>query len=216
VSQEESLSERDTLIFEAASSNGESPETSGEMAARVNELEKVVESMQDDIASLQAELQQEREQKRELVQTVNRLQDAVEGRDGLLGASTLEKYASMDDADREELLSTSEQRSVSIYRHWDELAWMANGKELLETQARANAKNNPSKVKYRLEKHFGESLQANEIYRALKAVARLSGGEEETDTNGRTHITGGSFEYHVVPTADGSQTRRVLEWVGDG
>ena len=215
MSQEERLSERDKLVFEAASSNGESTDSGDEVAARVDALENLVESVQDDIASLQAELQQEREQKRELVQTVNRLQDAVEGRDSLLGASTLKKYASMDDADREELLSTSEQRAVSIYRHWDELAWMANGKELLETQARANAKNNPSKAKYRLEKHFDESLQANEIYRALKAVARLSGGEEETDSNARTHITGGAFEYHVLPTVDGSQTRRVLEWVED-
>ena len=53
------------------------------------------------------------------------------------------------------------------------------------------------------------------MYRALKAVARLSGGEEDTDTNGRTHITGGAFEYHVLPTADGVKTRSVLERVGD-
>jgi len=45
VSQEDRLSERDKLVFEAASSNGESPETSNEMAARVDALENVVESM---------------------------------------------------------------------------------------------------------------------------------------------------------------------------
>ena len=209
MSQNERLSERDKLVFEAASSSGESSDLSEQVAARVDALESVVESMQDDIASLQAEIQKEREQKRELVQTVDRLQDAVERRDDLTGASTLEKYASMDEADRRGLLSTSEQRAVSIYQSWDGLAWVASEKELLETQARANVKNNPSKMKYRVEKHFNELLRVNDIYRALKAVARLSGGEEETDRNGRTHITGGDFEYHIIP--DG---RRELDPAG--
>jgi len=211
VSQPEGLSDRDEQVLAAAVKPGDDDDLAGRVAA----LESLVESLQADIAGLEADLKAEREQKRELVQAVNRLQDAVEGRDELVGVSTLEKYASMDAADREELLSTSERRAVSIYRHWDELAWVANGKELLETQARANAKHNPSKLRYRLNKHFDESLQATEIYRALKAVARLSGGEEETDTNGRTHITGGDYEYHVLPTADGAKTRRVLERVGD-
>jgi len=211
MSQREELSDRDELVLAAAVEAG----NDDDLAGRVATLESLVESMRAGIAQLEADLKNEREHKRELVQAVNRLQDEVEGRDELIGASTLEKYASMDAADREELLSTSEQRAVSIYRHWDDLAWVANGKELLETQARANAKNNPSKLRYRLNKHFDESLQANEIYRALKAVARLSGGEEDTDTNGRTHITGGGFEYHVLPTADGTKTRRILERVGD-
>jgi len=210
MSQREELSDRDEHVLAAAVESG-----NDDVAARVAALESLVESMQADIADLEADLEAEREQKRELVQAFNRLQRAVEGRDGMVGASTLQKYASMDAADREELLSTSERRAVSIYRHWDELAWVANGKQLLETQARANAKNNPSKLRYRLKKHFGESLQATEMYRALKAVARLSGGDEDTDTNGRTHVTGGDYEYHVLPTADGSKTRRVLERVGD-
>jgi chromosome segregation ATPase len=212
MSQREGLSDRDELVLEAL----ERPEQDDDdLAGRIAALESLVESLQADIAQLEADLTAEREHKRELVQAVNRLQDAVEGRDEMVGASTLEKYASMDEADREALLSTSERRAVSIYRHWDELAWVANGKELLETQARANAKNNPSKLRYRLKKHFDQSLQANEMYRALKAVARLSGGDEETDTNGRTHITGGAFEYHVLPTVDGTKTRRVLERVSD-
>lgn len=212
MSQHEELSDRDEHVLEAAVEPGGDGD---DLAGRVAALESLIESLQADIAQLEADLEAEREQKRELVQAVNRLQDAVEGRDELVGAPTLEKYASMDAADREELLSTSERRAVSIYQNWDDLAWVANGKELLETQARANAKHNPSKLRYRLNKHFDQSLQATEIYRALKAVARLSGGDEETDTNGRTHVTGGRFEYHVLPTADGTKTRRVLEWVGD-
>jgi hypothetical protein len=213
LSQPEELSDRDEQVLAAAVESGNDDD---DLAGRVAALESLVESMQADIAQLEADLEVEREHKRELVQAFNRLQGAVEGRDELVGASTLQKYASMDAADRESLLSTSEQRAVSIFRHWDDLAWVANGKELLETQARANAKHNPSRLRYRLNKHFGESLQSNEMYRALKAVARLSGGDEETDTNGRTHITGGEFAYHVLPTADGTKTRRVLERVGDG
>ena len=212
MSQPEGLSDRDEAVLAAAFDAG----NDDDLAERVAALESLVESLQADIAQLEADLEAEREHKRELVQAVNRLQDAVEGRDELVGASTLQKYASMDAADREDLLSTSERRAVLIYQNWDELAWVANGKELLETQARANAKHNPSKLRYRLNKHFDESLQSTEIYRALKAVARLSGGEEDTDTNGRTHVTGGEYEYHILPTADGSKTRRVLERVGDG
>ncbi|PSQ43774.1 hypothetical protein BRD07_01250 [Halobacteriales archaeon QS_9_68_42] len=209
MSQHEELSDRDEAVLEATVESGDDADLAGRVAA----LESLVESLQADIAGLEADLEAGREHKRGLARTVNRLQDAVEGRDELVGASTLEKYASMDKADREKLLSTSERRAVSIYQNWDELAWMANGKELLETQARANAEHNPSKLRYRLNKHFDESLQATEIYRALKAVARLLGGDEETDTNGRTHVTGGAFEYHVLPTADGTKTRRVLERV---
>ena len=212
MSQHGELSDRDKLVLEAVVEPGDDED----LAGRVDALESIVESLQADIVQLEADLEAEREHKRKLVRALNRLQGAVEGRDELVGASTLQKYASMGEADREELLSTSERRAVSIYRHWDELAWVANGKELLETQARANAKHNPSKLRYRLNKHFDESLQSTEIYRALKAVARLSGGGEDTDTNGRTHITGGDFAYHVLPTADGSKTRRVLERVGDG
>jgi hypothetical protein len=205
------LSDRDELVLEAASEDGDDDD----LVDRVAALESLVESMQADIERLEADLNAEREQKRELVQLINRLQGAVEGRDELVGASTLEKYASMDEADRERLLSTSEQRAVSIYRHWDDLAWVANGHEIIETQARATKKGKQSRAKYRLEKHFDESLHSNELYRALKAVARLSGGEASTDEYNHERISGGDFEFRHEYKRTGQGTRRILERVTD-
>lgn len=210
MSHSEELSERDELVLDEASEDGDD-----DLADRVAALESLMESMQADIERLEADLKSEHEHKRELIQLVNRLQAAVEDRDELVGASTLEKYASMDKADREELLSTSEQRAVSIYRHWDELAWVAQGHEVIETQLRANATGKQSRAKYRLEKHFDESLQSNELYRAMKAVARLSGGEASTDEYNHERITGGDFEYRHVNKRSGDGTQRVLERVTD-
>jgi hypothetical protein len=211
VSHSEELSDRDELVLAETVEPGDDDD----LADRVAALESLVESMQADIARLEAALDAEREDTRNLVQMVNRLQDAVEDRDKLVGASTLEKYASMDKADRESLLSTSEQRAVSIYRHWDDLAWVAQGHEVIETQARASATGKQSKAKFRLEKHFDESLQSTELYRALKAVARLSGGEASTDEYNHERITGGDFEYRHVYKRSGNGTRRVLERVTD-
>lgn len=224
MSTEDELTERDKAVLgytpdenpgttTSRSEDDAEGESSCSHEDRFQQLEDAVESLQNELAETRRDLAQERKQKRDLVQMVNNLQEQIEGDASLTGSTTLEKYTEIDEEDREELLSTSERRAVSIYENWDELAWTTQHKNLMETQARANAKNQPSKIKYRLEKHFDTSLQANEIYRAMKAVARLSGGEESTDTDGRTHVTGGDFEYHVLPTADNSRTRRVLERV---
>lgn len=225
MSTEDELTERDKAVLgytpdenpgtaATHSENGAESNPSCDHEERFQQLESTVETLQNELAETRRDLAQERKQKRELIQMVNNLQEQIEGDASLTGSTTLEKYTEIDEDDREELLSTSERRAVDIYENWDELAWTTQQKNLMETQARANAKNQPSKIKYRLEKHFDRSLQANEIYRAMKAVARLSGGEESTDTNGRTHVSGGDFEFHVLPTADNSGTRRVLERVG--
>lgn len=44
----------------------------------------------------------------------------------------------------------------------------------------------------------------------MKAVARLSGGELETDEYGREQIVGGDFEYREEITPDNSRTKKVL------
>lgn len=222
MSTEDDLTERDKAVLGhipdkstpatvSRSETSDEAEGACEHEERFQKLESAVDMLQEELAKTRKELAEERQAKRELVQKINQLNDAVEGNHDLVGATNLEKYAQMTDEEKAELLPSSQQRAVEIYESWDDLAWKANGQKLLETQARANAKNNPSKIKYRLEKHFDQSLQANEIYRAMKAVAKLSGGEESTDKNGRTHITGGEFEYHVYPKADNSGTRRVLK-----
>lgn len=215
MSTEETLTEREEAVL--GQTTQQSDESSQRPTGDTDALRAATTSherpLHADVEDLREELEQERETKRELVRLVNSLQAKVDGDASISGQTTLEKYSSMTPEDRDELLSTSEWRAVEIHDHWDDLAWTTQTKNLMETQARANAKNQPSKIKYRLEKHFDTDLQANEIYRAMKAVARLSGGEASTDTNGRTHITGGTYEFHVLSTTDGSGTRRVLERV---
>lgn len=202
MSSESGLTDRDRAVLEASGVEA-APEADDDTDERIAELEAKVDLVLD-------ELEAERQKRRELVSIVNELQRETRGDASLVGNTTLQKYASMTEDDREELLSTSERRAVDVHLHWDELAWNAQGRRLVDTAARANAKNQPSKLKYRLEKHFDRSIQWTEIYRLMKALARLSGGDAETDTAGREHITGGSYEYHHRATPDGKETKRIL------
>ena len=225
MSTDKHLTSKDMAALEAASTNGRGSQSSE--STDVDALRSAIlhtgrgESDGPDIRAeldeVKTQLEQERRFKKRLVAKVNRIEDAIENDGNLaVGRTTLEKFSSMSEDDREELLGPSDRRAVEIYEHWDELAWTAGhmgSERLMETKARANAKHQPAKIKYRLEQHFDESLAWNEIYRVMKAVARLSGGEEETGEYGRTKILGGDFEYEETTTADGSDTRRVLKEV---
>ncbi|MUV87050.1 hypothetical protein GJ631_10835 [Natronomonas sp. CBA1123] len=182
---------------------------------RIDALEDAVASLRNDLDETRRELAEERQQKQDLVQMVNELQRAVESDGSLDGTTTLEKYTNMTQQEREDLLSTSKRRAVEVYLHWDELAWDVNGTTMMETKARVNAKNQPSQIKYRLEQHFGEDLAWNEVYRLMKAMAKLSGGEERTNDENYTHIEGGDFEYHMesVRSTATDETRRLLKEV---
>lgn len=187
--------------------------------ARLGMLESAIEQLQDELEETRHQLAQERQEKYQLAQRVDDLERTLGDGHVPTDATMLEKYSKMPQDERENLLPSSKLRAVAIYENWDDLAWVAGGERLMETKARANAKNQPSKIKYRLENFFDQDLAWNEIYRAMKAVAKLSGQddevEEHTDAQNRLHITGGRFEYHVVPTADNSGTRRVLKEVGE-
>lgn len=221
MSTDDPLTQRDEAVLdyqpeqapEIDSTATETTETECDHEQRFAQLEDAINTLQADLTETREQLQKEREEKRNLVAKINQLESQIEGNHEMVGSTNLEKYSQMTEEEREELLPTSKRRAVEIYEHWDELAWTASGNELLETKARANAKNQPSKIKYRLENYFDEDLAWNEVYRTMKAVAKLSGGEEHTDGQNRLHITGGDFEFHVVPTADNSETRRVLKKV---
>lgn len=150
--------------------------------------------------------------KREMVEKVNRLENAVDG-NGAVGQTELEQYATAPE-DIRAGLSTNKERAVKLYEDWQDIAWKQHsdhgGSFFVDTQTRSMKKNHPSKLKHTLETRWDESLTWNDIYRTMKKVALMSGGESLVDEYGRTHITGGGFEYHERPTPDSSKVKRVL------
>lgn len=221
MSADEALTEEDKALeryFDSQHQDTEADDETANLAAQRAAITSHDRPVERRLRDAEQQLDAQRDLIQQLVQSVNRLQDTVEGGRGPVGQTTLEKYSTMTPDDRREVLPRSEQRAVTIYEHWDDIAWKTGEafdtpRRVIETGSVANVKHSPSKAKYRLEQVFDEELAWNEIYRALKAVAKLSGGEESVDDAGRTHITGGTFEYHVQRTGDNSDTRRVLERV---
>lgn len=156
-----------------------------------------------------------REEFEDLQQTVKRLVRMVNNlqSEELDGLTTLEKYTRMYEAGETDPLSASDERAVQIHRHWGSLAVrLANGHLGVSTRTKSGKKHGPSQLKVDLELLSGEELQSNQIYRAMKRVAELSGGSAEPDQYGRTKIVGGVYEYHVRTSPDNTdhETYRVL------
>lgn len=125
--------------------------------------------------------------------------------------SKLERYLQIPPDEREELLGPSERRALAIVENWDTLARRADAGWVVSTHRNSVKKHNPSQFRLDLEGILGEDLQWIEVYRAMKAVAKLSGGEPEPDQYGRMHIARGTFQYHEKPTPDGQDTYKLLK-----
>lgn len=144
---------------------------------------------------------------------MDNLWNNFKGTDGLKideNSSTLEKYAGIPKDQRDNLLGATDRRAVVIYEHWDDIAEMTAKGWALSTRRSSMKKNAPSKIKTELNKILDEDLAWTQIYRAMKAVAELSGSEKSTDNAGRVHFTGGKFEYHERMTPDNEDTYKVL------
>lgn len=138
----------------------------------------------------------------------------------------LEIYCQITPEDRDGELSTSESVAVTIHEQWADTAWTLGGgsnyagesndqRVGVDTKTRANAKYNPSRLKHRLKKELGWDPAANQVYRGLKKLAQISGGEEIVDEHtDRVQVMGGLYEYREMATADGTDTKRVL-WRAD-
>lgn len=207
------VTERDERVFEAASGlashngveDGDSP-----LCERVDELASLVDQHAETIAQQNQRIEQQNQKLRNLAQTINTLRQDLDGEVSTAGTSQLEKYASMPEQVREDTLGPSDQRAVAIYTHWDDLAERTQAGYCVSTRRNSTMKNNPAKFRVQLENVLGDDLRWVEVYRAMKAVAKLSGGEPEPDQYDRLHITGGDFEYHERATPDGSDTYKVL------
>jgi len=124
--------------------------------------------------------------------------------------STLERYASIPEDQRKDLLGATDRRAVVIYENWDDIAERATKGWALSTRRSSGKKNAPSKIRTELNKILDDELAWAQIYRAMKAVAELSGSEQSIDEGNRIHLTGGGFEYHERVTPDNEDTYKVL------
>lgn len=147
---------------------------------------------------------------RDVEDRLSALEDGHAATEADAAPHTLAKFAAMPEEERAELLGATDQRAVSIYEHWDDLAEQANAGYVISTRRSSTTKHGTSKLRTDLNKIFDEDLEWTQIYRAMKAVARLSGGQETADDWGRTHIYGGAWEFHEKPTPDASDTHKVL------
>lgn len=150
---------------------------------------------------------------------LNQIEQHLDGEVSTAGATVLDKKASMPRELRRESLSASEFRATVIHNHWDDLSWTAgdenNRKYLVDTQKVAPTRHMPSIFKRDLERELGDDLGWNEVYRAMKMVAKQSAPDSddveiEKDQAGRTHIKGGEYEYHEKPTPDADDVKKVL------
>lgn len=175
------------------------------------------------IAGLRSELRQHKAKFRQFERDVQHRLEALEADSGADGDGTddresmtdLEMLAQMTPEVWEDQLSTSKVIALTMHANWDEIAWKMgdsdNRRVGVDTRTKANAKYNPSKLKYRLKKELDWEPAWEEIYRALKKLADLAGGEEFVDDRtGRVQVMGGDYLYNERATPDGKQTKRVL------
>lgn len=191
--------------------------------------EATIKEVEEHVQDLRAELRRQRAEFRKFRSEVNDRLDALESTEELHDRddrTPLEAYTQLDESDREEELSTSESVAVTIHEQWTDIAWKLGGgsnyageqnatRVGVDTKTTANAKYNPSRLKHRLKKELGWDPASNQVYRGLKTLAKISGGEEVVDvSSGRVHVRGGAYEYREMATVDGSDTKRVV-WRAD-
>ena len=189
------------------------------------ELRAEVDELQDGLAECRETIQA-------LTGMVNDLQARVNGQDPTDPRSSsyyedltiLEKYRRMSEAEQEQLLAgnPSKRRAITIFEHWREWAEQVPAGWLISTN-QTHGKHGRTAIAVYLQSATGEDLQANEVYRAMKTVAKLSVKDSDdvevvTDNYGREHITGGAFEYHekVNPNANGTNRKhKILKLVDE-
>lgn len=211
----EGLTDRDREVLDHI--GGEVPDD--------HDAQEQIEALRKENRELAAEVQDLRDEltatKKTLFSELNKVRDELNGQDPTdprsspryADLTTLEKYARMSEEERDDLLGSSDQRAVLIFENWSDWSRTVDAGELINTN-HTRGKHGKTAISVDLQTATGEDLQANEVYRAMKAVAKLSASDPDdiehlTDTNGREHVTGGAFEYHekVNPDANGQKRK---------
>lgn len=215
------LSDRDEAVLgfveEEMADISDDADTPAEELADVRELCRDLASRLD---AVEHEQQQAAGKRRDIFKRLRRIEERLDDDGTVTGSTELEQYATAPEQIRKQL-SANKKRAVTLYEDWTDVAWRPDANEenlnkwRVDTARRLDVKNQPSRLKHELEQREGETLSWNDVYRTMKQMAKMSGGEEEVDSYGRSHIVGGDYEYHERPTADNSRMKRVLKEVTD-
>lgn len=223
MSADDALTDRDAAALEAATTtdNGEDDRLEARrntVTAGTHDVHEELAELRDLLADTRKQLAEERKARLELEAQIDDSPPAntqpVDGPDTII-----ESYVAMDDDERQDLIGPSDRRAAVLADHWWDLAKQAgNGNYVVTTHRNSTRKNNPSQVRIDLGKYCQEDLEWEQIYRAMKTLAKKSASDTDavdvfTDEKGRTHIVGGAFQYHEKVTPDGSSTYKVVELV---
>lgn len=217
MSSDEILTDRDRQVFEAAratTSRRESDATDDQPEDGEKDTAQSCtdcQNLREENAELKARVRRLEVQLEAVIDRVDTLENGTPAEDDV---EPIVHYARIPADERADKLSMSDQIAALLHEQWDDIAWALGHWEQrrygVDTQTKANAKHNPSKLKRELTRRLDKSLQATQVYRGLQQLAKLSGGEERTDVSGRIHISGGIYEYREMTTADNQTVKRVV------
>lgn len=194
-------------------------EGADEPSEEIAELRDLCRDLAARVDRVETEQAQAEQKRRDLRRDITQMQEMIQGDgSGVTGTTELEQYATAPEGMLSDL-PTNKRRAIRLYNNWLSIAWRPDANEenknkwMVDTATRKNAKNNPSRLKHELELLEESGLSWNDVYRTMKHMAKMSGGEEHVDDYGRSHIVGGDYEYHEKPTADNSKMKRILKEV---
>lgn len=174
---------------------------------RVRKLEALVKQLQRENSELAREHERALERIEELESEVSRGPPEDADADLL----TVEKFSKNIPKDRrEEVLGPSDRRALAIFENWWELADKTQKGWVVSTKRNSTKKNNPSQFFVDVRRITDEGLAAEQIYRAMQTLAKLTGGEYHQDDYGRDHVHGGAIEFHERVTPDGNRKYKLL------
>lgn len=209
--------------------NGTGEHRTVDEPAQSDDLRKRNRDLEARVQELERELQDLREEhlawKKTFASRLNELGAKVEGGDPTDPRSRryyedltiIEKYAQMGERERDDLLSgsASKRRAVLIFENWKDWSKNVAAGQVISTN-HTRGQYNTIALKVDLQSATGETLHNREIYRAMKALAKLSVTEVDevecvTDSTGRQHITGGAFEFHEKVNPDSGEYFKVVK-----
>jgi len=173
-----------------------------EMAVEINTLQQTIGELREEMAEF----------KHGTAKRINELSAAVDGDSNITGTTTLEKYASMDSEEREEVLGVRQRRAVHIYLNWQDLSEKLGKGFGVTTKRNSVKRHQPSR--FRLEYidvlpddllNDDGRLEWTQIKRAMQEMASLSGGKDDPEAR-RKKIVQGEFVYEVRTTPDNTNS----------
>ena len=172
-----------------------------EDARRIQELEQEVQTLRDSVDRLEQRLEQV-PSRDTVTWLVSQVQDAGPSKQvDPEEMTTLERYAQMPLDERVDTLGASDLRATLIWDHWAE--WSITGP--YGDQCLTTRQTRPATLRVLLREadpsvnhSAGEDLHRQQVYRAMRAVHRLTGGAIEYDEKASSPDNTDTETYHAL------------------